>query len=688
MKFKAITLLAGQKISFDMRTAKFRDYETLYRKHAKGELSGTDIGIPCRPNRLVILDVDVPSKSHAFDGRQWIKDNWNNYPELASTYSVNTPSGGQHFYLRLPPHIDEFVFNPRKAIVRGVDVIWNGYVVAPPTKGYEPKGNLKDIKEISSKLIEVCGCDNNVPATIDTDFKVNIPLSNHGVAQLLQRLKNIMPTQSPTYSEWIEGIFSICAAVNDEQLREECLIAFTNNQAYKEGDDELALQKARGVDPHGDIGPGTIIKMLNNWDTVPKEDNKTRAKITFNMICSNPDLHIVAKDNKEIIIPTESNACCIISSLFPHDYHKRADSRYESMYYNKRKKALVVNNRPIDCERKEYAYDLLNRIQQHYRLPHFKYSVVSMGLEMFIRKRSVDPLVEEITSFEWDRKPRVDRFFLDYCKAEEGSEAYLKGAAKTFWRSLLYRIMCPGFKCDEVIVLQGPEGLLKTSFARILSYDHFFACGDKRAFEDRDCLLNMNKAVLVELEEMVSVIRGDPDQAKGFITRTHDYVRNMFGRESMEVPRSFMLFGTCNRRYILKSSHGKRRFLPIKVGQNSDLNRQMLEDDIDQLYAEAYEDYKLGKKNYGLIASVDKNSMVSDHIITHPWREALKENLKNTTEISDSQLYAILRVACVLGSQAVDEKSSTTVYDIMDGLGWHKKGDIWRKKQVYVPINI
>ena len=679
MSFKAITVVAGQKISFDMKSGNFRDYQELYRLHTAGRLSGTDVGIPCRQNRLVILDVDVPSKAHAFDGRHWVKQNWDVYTELQDTYKVTTPSGGCHFYFRIPDHIDENIFRPVASIVKGVDVKWNGYVVAPPTLGYKPVRRLCDIKTISKALLERCGYSEDAEAPIGEEFKINVPLDDEGVAKLYDRIKAIMPHQEVTYSEWIEGIFSICAAVVDEQIKEECIIAFTNNKSFKEGDDELALAKARSVDPHGDIGPGTIIKMLNTWDTSPKEDRQIQEKITYNTLLANPEMHIVEKkEGVFAVLPTEGNARVLLSTLYPNGYHNRHDKRHESLYYNKRKRVLVVNDKPVMCQRSEYVYDLLDRIQQTYKLAQFKYPTISHGLEMLIRKRAVDPLVETIKSIKWDGVRRIERFFLDYCRGI-GQEDYLRAVGTTFWRSLVYRIVHPGHKCDEIVVLQGPEGLFKTSFVETLSYGHFFACGNKNAFEDRDCLLNMHKAVLVELEEMVSILNSDPDQAKGFITRTADYVRGMFGKESIESPRSFMLFGTCNKKHILRAAHGIRRFLPVKTTDMDALQHEKLKTDRDQLYAEAYADFKSGKRNYNLVRKADRFDEVKDMIISHPWKSHIINVLEDRVAVEETELYALLRVQCIMGSAKIDEKTNSTVYDIMDSLGWKRKGLGWIK---------
>ena len=681
-KLKAITLVAGQKISFDMKKGEFRDYEELYRLHVEGNLSGTDIGLPCAQNRLIVIDVDVPSGSHKHDGRQWIKDNWETYPELQKTYMVETPSGGCHFYLRLPLHIDPFLFSPRASLAKGVDVKWHGYVVAPPTPGYDPKGMLGQIQDISSRLMETLGYSERRVDNPVTDFKVNVPLPRDAAFKLLNRLKDVMPKHSLTYHEWVEGIFSICAAVDDEELREECIFAFTNNKSFQEGDYETALAKAKSVDPHGGIGPGTIIKMLNERSPEEKDKSKEIQKaVTTNALLDDPELFWKEmKDGDSVLVPTENNAFVILRGMYPNGYHGREDKRQESLYVDGRKREIIINGQPYLKGTEGLVSKCIHDMQSKHKLIQFRPNVIRYGINILLQNREIDPMLEKIKTLAWDGKQRIDGFFIDYCKCVGDSDAYLRGVGRTFWRSLVYRIVSPGYKCDEIVILQGPEGLGKSTMANMIAKGHFFSCGDKKAFSDRDCLINMHKSAIVELVEMVPLIHGDADQAKGYITQTHDFVRQMYGEQSRDTPRSFMLIGTCNRRHILTKTHGSRRFLPVTIQDKKSINLMAIEEDLDQMYAEAYEDYKLGKRNFGLIKSNDRTSQVDTFTIGHPWAGILRPMIKDEERLTDNILYSKLRAGEALGSGEMGINTNRRLYEVMEHMGYSKDGDFWVKR--------
>ena len=85
-------------------------------------------------SKLVVVDLDVKNDK---DG----PGNWDNYlqskgADLPQTWTVRTRSGGQHRYYRVPEGAD--YRDSAGVVAEGVDVRGTGgYVVAPPTPGYE-----------------------------------------------------------------------------------------------------------------------------------------------------------------------------------------------------------------------------------------------------------------------------------------------------------------------------------------------------------------------------------------------------------------------------------------------------------------------------------------------------------------------------------------------------------------------
>ena len=74
-----------------------------------------NIGIACKESHLVVFDIDERNGGERPD-------------ELPDTLTVATP-GGKHLYYFVP----DMYWRPAGKYAQGVDVKWDGYVVAPPS---------------------------------------------------------------------------------------------------------------------------------------------------------------------------------------------------------------------------------------------------------------------------------------------------------------------------------------------------------------------------------------------------------------------------------------------------------------------------------------------------------------------------------------------------------------------------
>jgi len=202
------------------------------------------IGIPAINNGLIIIDVDAGGKTHKYDGRMA----WKKFAEdsgIPPTYTVETPSGGYHFYFRLPDTLNKDTFQPKAELFHGVDVRYRGYVVAPPTKGYKAIYGDHDSIEIApvSLLRQVLTRPINVDELIGDKnpvhelLNVGTPLSQQQIDRLKKQLEWVQLNTALSYDEWFRGLVSLKAGVPDQELLEELAIMWTRNQAYNEGDE-------------------------------------------------------------------------------------------------------------------------------------------------------------------------------------------------------------------------------------------------------------------------------------------------------------------------------------------------------------------------------------------------------------------------------------------------------------------
>lgn len=77
-------------------------------------------------NNLIIMDIDIHDEN-GFDSLAVLEKEFEKLPE---TFTVDTPTGGKHYYFRLP---NGFTVDRQINAFKGIDLLTNGYVVAPPS---------------------------------------------------------------------------------------------------------------------------------------------------------------------------------------------------------------------------------------------------------------------------------------------------------------------------------------------------------------------------------------------------------------------------------------------------------------------------------------------------------------------------------------------------------------------------
>lgn len=105
-------------------------------------------------NKIPILKEGTPDMM-GLRSFQWLMLELNIEDEYFDTLSVDTQSGGRHFYYKMPPGISSF---SRTAALPGLDLKgFGGYVLLPPSKGKHGEyrfRNIAAIKEIPEALLE------------------------------------------------------------------------------------------------------------------------------------------------------------------------------------------------------------------------------------------------------------------------------------------------------------------------------------------------------------------------------------------------------------------------------------------------------------------------------------------------------------------------------------------------------
>lgn len=200
------------------------------------------------------------------------------------------------------------------------------------------------------------------------------------------------------------------------------------------------------------------------------------------------------------------------------------------------------------------------------------------------------PVQEWMGGLTWDGERRVARLFSIYFGAAD--TPYHRGIARCWMVSAVARTYRPGCQCDYLIVLQGAQGVGKTSALRALIGAPWFS-ETPLDLGSKDAVLALRGKVCVCFDELHTKTPGQIEKLKNFLTRTSDDVRPPYGRRTIQLPRRLVFAATTNEETPLTDGTGNRRFWPVQCGE---VDVPRLASDRAQLWAEAVAVYQRGAK--------------------------------------------------------------------------------------------
>lgn len=215
--------------------------------------------------------------------------------------------------------------------------------------------------------------------------------------------------------------------------------------------------------------------------------------------------------------------------------------------------------------------------------------IVQQAIELVAWENRRHPVVDWLRNLKWDRQPRIDDWLTYYLGVTRTS--YAQAVGRAFLVQAIARIMMPGCKADHVLILEGPQGVRKSTAVRTLAGPWF--TDELAEFGSKDAGLQMRGVWIIELPELDNFTRAEVSKIKAFISRTTDRFRPPYGDRIIEAPRECVFLGTVNEDEYLKDATGGRRFWPVRVGQSIDI--EALARDREQLWAEALHAYESGE---------------------------------------------------------------------------------------------
>lgn len=212
------------------------------------------------------------------------------------------------------------------------------------------------------------------------------------------------------------------------------------------------------------------------------------------------------------------------------------------------------------------------------------------AVEACARYFSFHPVQDYLMALEWDGAPRLDTWIHDYIGAPQNE--YTWRVSRWFLMGMVARAMLPGVKFDYCIVLEGPQGRMKSAALRALAGPWF--SDTDLDLHNKDSMSAIRGKWLHEFAELGSLARSEASRQKSFLSRQIDEFRPVYGRREIRSPRQLVFGGTTNDWEWNKDSTGGRRFWPVECRREVDyLGIQAAR---DQLFAEAYLHYTAGER--------------------------------------------------------------------------------------------
>ena len=213
--------------------------------------------------------------------------------------------------------------------------------------------------------------------------------------------------------------------------------------------------------------------------------------------------------------------------------------------------------------------------------------------------RSYHPVREFLDALpEWDKVPRVDTLLIDYLGADD--TPYVRAVTRKTLCGAVCRVLSPGCKFDTMLVLNGPQGVGKSTLISRLAGDWFSDSLNLSDTKDKTAAEKLQGYWIMEIGELAGLKKAEVETLRSFLSRQNDIYRASFGKRATPHLRQCVFFGTTNaEKGYLRDTTGNRRFWPVKTpGGSRKHSWELSNEDIRQIWAEVLVYVKAGERLY------------------------------------------------------------------------------------------
>jgi predicted P-loop ATPase len=352
--------------------------------------------------------------------------------------------------------------------------------------------------------------------------------------------------------------------------------------------------------------------------------------------------------------------------------------------------------------------NFLRNLKQEIRFNTFSHSIemdgkVIKNIELFYltlaelgykvpKEMAIDCLLKVAHENEYDPV----KLYLDHCYNEIKPEKYIIDRLATFYlrpqdvslnKPTIYdtmlkltlinavrRVYMPGCKHDTATVLQGSQGIKKSTFWQTL-FGPFFsdALGD---ISSKDDLLVLHRSWGMEWSEIDGVTsRKHAGVVKAFLSRSTDLLRVPYGKAVEEWPRRGIIVGSTNKESgLLIDDTGNRRFHIIPCTTKS-IELDSLQLERDYIWSAAVHAFK--NKESHFLSFEQENQIEKENLgymVDSPWSSVISHWLNDpSNSVKDITIEVLLTDAIEKPIERQTKSDMMTVSQILRSLKYDRK---------------
>lgn len=266
------------------------------------------------------------------------------------------------------------------------------------------------------------------------------------------------------------------------------------------------------------------------------------------------------------------------------------DPQLKSIVFNQQAESMEIIGKvpwkhPAKFWRDADDAQLICYIDSHYGT--FSQRNYQVAVTKVADDRSYHPIREYLSALpEWDGIDRVDSLLIDYLGAEDN--AYVRAVTRKTLCAAVRRVQQPGCKFDSMLVLNGPQGIGKSTLIAKLAGEWFSDSLNLSDTKDKTAAEKLQGYWILEIGELAGLRKAEVETLRSFLSRQNDIYRASFGKRATPHLRQCIFFGTTNAESgYLRDTTGNRRFWPVKTPGGGRLHSwDLAQNDIEQIWAE------------------------------------------------------------------------------------------------------